>query len=200
MLYEAILQIHTHVYQFFRRKGLEYLLIQNNSANHELGWRILFDALWPRTLSRCTEIISHVQNSSALLQQEELADHSGKLHNSIVELSKSRVFAQQEQAEKETRSALAKYQSVLSWLNVDPSEQSDILNTLTTECYPGTCNWILKHKRFQSWLADEKQSILWISGKPGSGTELGIKLTYSFLTAGRENHSCEIPGSEPARR
>jgi hypothetical protein len=34
----------------------------------------------------------------------------------------------------------------------------------------GTCEWILEHQRYQSWLNDEeKSSLLWISGDPGCG-------------------------------
>lgn len=138
-----------------------------------LDWKILFKTLWSKILIRCRGTISHIQNLTSLLEKEGLAYQFAQLHKSIVQLSKSKEIAQQERLEKEHLSALAKYQSVLSWLNVDHSEQSDILDTLTA--YPGTCNWVLGHPRFESWLKDEKEPTFWISGKPGSGTICSIR-------------------------
>ena len=34
---------------------------------------------------------------------------------------------------------------------------------------PGTCNWFLKHPRFQTWREDAYSKLLWVSANPGCG-------------------------------
>ena len=34
---------------------------------------------------------------------------------------------------------------------------------------PGTCNWFLKHSRFQTWREDPSSKLLWVSANPGCG-------------------------------
>ena len=34
---------------------------------------------------------------------------------------------------------------------------------------PGTCNWFLKHSRFQKWREDPSSKLLWVSANPGCG-------------------------------
>ena len=34
---------------------------------------------------------------------------------------------------------------------------------------PGTCNWFLKHARFQTWREDPSSKLLWVSANPGCG-------------------------------
>ncbi|KAM0233281.1 hypothetical protein ACHAPO_007360 [Fusarium lateritium] len=70
---------------------------------------------------------------------------------------------------------------------------------------PGTCDWILKHDTFKSWLA--KPSLpLWVTGKPGSGKSTLMKhitevcrlghtssqaVVSYFFSASNSNHSME---------
>ncbi|EME89175.1 uncharacterized protein MYCFIDRAFT_104649, partial [Pseudocercospora fijiensis CIRAD86] len=42
----------------------------------------------------------------------------------------------------------------------------------------GTCEWLAQHPKYENWLADENQPLLWISGGPGKGkTMLAIYIT-----------------------
>lgn len=42
----------------------------------------------------------------------------------------------------------------------------------------GTCEWFIRHQRYQEWLADTNIPLLWISGGPGKGkTMLAIYIT-----------------------
>ncbi|PYH42662.1 ankyrin repeat protein [Aspergillus saccharolyticus JOP 1030-1] len=42
----------------------------------------------------------------------------------------------------------------------------------------GTCEWLLQHPRYQEWLSNPNQPLLWISGGPGKGkTMLAIYIT-----------------------
>ena len=39
----------------------------------------------------------------------------------------------------------------------------------TTTRQPGTCNWFLRHRSFQTWREDASSRLLWVSANPGCG-------------------------------
>lgn len=59
----------------------------------------------------------------------------------------------------------------------------EVLGTLQTEDVSanipdpsqGTCNWILEHDAYKSWLETTSQQFLWIAGTPGSGKSTMMK-------------------------
>lgn len=76
----------------------------------------------------------------------------------------------------------------IAWLNLDNTcrqhEQEDILDKLTSDCCPGTTEWILKHQKMKSWLKEGRASpILWLKGKPGSG-KLYAKILFCTVSSG----------------
>jgi ankyrin repeat protein len=51
----------------------------------------------------------------------------------------------------------------------------------TQPAVEGTCKWVFNNKSFRSWLSPNQNSVLWITGKPGSGkTVLANFLVDSF--------------------
>ncbi|KPM44913.1 hypothetical protein AK830_g1632 [Neonectria ditissima] len=56
--------------------------------------------------------------------------------------------------------------------------QSLVVEDMSTgidDASQGTCNWILEHEDFKSWLQDKPSQILWVSGNPGSGKSTLMK-------------------------
>jgi ankyrin repeat domain-containing protein 50 len=45
----------------------------------------------------------------------------------------------------------------------------------------GTCEWLVKHPRYQEWLADPSSPLLWISGGPGKGKSMLAIYTTEIL-------------------
>ncbi|KAK2681960.1 NACHT nucleoside triphosphatase [Fusarium oxysporum f. sp. vasinfectum] len=91
------------------------------------------------------------------------------------------------------------------------SVEHEVLESLETEdtsanirdASPGTCDWILKHNTYKSWLAKPSQP-LWITGKAGTGKSTLMKhiieacrlehtssqaVVSYFFSAGSANHS-----------
>jgi hypothetical protein len=76
-------------------------------------------------------------------------------------------------ARSKERSAI-QFAATIAWLDIDNTcgqhQQEDTLDKLTSDCYPGTTEWILKHRKMKNWLKDDRSSqTLWVKGKPGCG-------------------------------
>lgn len=65
---------------------------------------------------------------------------------------------------------------VLKWLGAGDVDQELRLEWLRSRCFDGTSSWITNHQKFRLWLRRGRDNaVLWIHGKPGSGT---IKLYF----------------------
>lgn len=67
----------------------------------------------------------------------------------------------------------------LSFSEQNLREQDDAINPAK-----GTCNWILEHPNFRSWLKNSP-GLLWVLGNPGTGKSTMMK----FLALAKENRS-----------
>ncbi|KAI9654095.1 MAG: hypothetical protein M1821_006806 [Bathelium mastoideum] len=54
----------------------------------------------------------------------------------------------------------------------------------------GTCQWVLQHPHFNSWLHDAKSSLLWISADPGCGKSV---LAKSLIEVDLKHHTHSSP-------
>ena len=57
--------------------------------------------------------------------------------------------------------------SLLRALRAKNPYQDQLERTATRQ--PGTCNWFLKHRSFQTWRQDASSRLLWVSANPGCG-------------------------------
>jgi ankyrin repeat domain-containing protein 50 len=48
------------------------------------------------------------------------------------------------------------------------------------EAHPNTCNWILQHEKFMTWIR-ERHGLLWIKGKPGAGKSTLMAYVYRYF-------------------
>ncbi|KAF3154968.1 hypothetical protein TWF569_010588 [Orbilia oligospora] len=61
---------------------------------------------------------------------------------------------------------------------------------INPNCAPGTCQWFLRHKRYQQWVNSRDSSLLWVTADPGCGKSvLSRKLVDSELRS-KENLKC----------
>jgi hypothetical protein len=80
--------------------------------------------------------------------------------------------------------ASKEYQSILSWLKVDATEQTQITEAISDEekKYPQTCSWLLKDVKIKSWLRNKpEQPSLWLQGNPGCGKSVIAAKLVGFL-------------------
>lgn len=82
--------------------------------------------------------------------------------------------------------AAKQYQSIISWLNMDESDQLAIFESISAEGrkHPGTCSWVLKNPKISSWLQSKPDtSVLWLQGTPGSGKSVMSTQLVNFMQA-----------------
>ncbi|OCK83584.1 hypothetical protein K432DRAFT_390262 [Lepidopterella palustris CBS 459.81] len=91
--------------------------------------------------------------------------------------------------------------AVQDWLLPANVEEDQEMKASVPAEYPGVCNWILDHRKFQAWYDKSSQSnpLLWITGIPGTENlhetpsahvlffycKYGDKFRYSFVALAR---------------
>jgi hypothetical protein len=59
----------------------------------------------------------------------------------------------------------------MAWFDVKDYQQDDILNSLVDKSHPGTSAWLFSNAEVKAWISGSTKSpVLWLTGKPGSGT------------------------------
>ncbi|KAI1093508.1 hypothetical protein F5B19DRAFT_123936 [Rostrohypoxylon terebratum] len=154
--YADILQFHKHAYKFVRRSG----------------WKLLFLTSWGR-FQRCfNDILEDMKRHEELIDKEAQARHVFDMRRLQSDISAWKKESQEKTNQLEEEEAAKHYQSILSWLKADESDQLTIFDSISAEAsrYPGTCDWIWKHKKIPSFLNNNPETqILWLQGGPGSG-------------------------------
>jgi hypothetical protein len=80
--------------------------------------------------------------------------------------------------------ASKEYRSILSWLKVDETEQTQITETISDEelKYPQTSAWLTSDPKIKSWLRNRpEQPLLWLLGNPGCGKSVIAAKLVRFL-------------------
>lgn len=144
-----ILRFHQHLYRILRRGG----------------WSILFDSAWK-------PFLYHLDNISQRLKQCGEAI-SGKLDDEEwTRFRHEREMLLTQQAHEQQKKDDLQLRSCIAWLELSTQEQEQqsLFDRRADAREPDTCEWILTHSRFKSWLdLDHSRSYLWLKGKPGSG-------------------------------
>jgi hypothetical protein len=69
----------------------------------------------------------------------------------------------------------------------DPRSDLDSIRSAKKDRVPGTCEWILSHDRYLSWLTHEGPQLLWLKGGPGIGkTMMSTFLVETFTQLARK--------------
>lgn len=78
--------------------------------------------------------------------------------------------------EEHAKIADRQLQDCIEWLELQGMDraQKNLFDARAEDREPGTCQWLLQHSSFQSWIEmDHKRKFLWLQGKPGSGKSTG---------------------------
>lgn len=57
---------------------------------------------------------------------------------------------------------------------------------------PGTCEWVLEHPRYVSWVSGQSSSLLWITGSPGLGKTVLAKFLTTTLSSSSAGIVCSF--------
>ncbi|KAF0315662.1 hypothetical protein GQ607_017099 [Colletotrichum asianum] len=168
VFYADILQFHKHAYSFVRRKS----------------WRLMFLTSWGRFERRFENILDDMK------RHEELVDLQAGAHG-IMEIRQTREDIKSWREESlaqvqkwNDKQANKQYESIMTWLKSEESDQLAILDTISAEGakFAGTCSWALKNGRIKSWLQKTPESpVLWLQGTPGSGKSVLASQIVRFM-------------------
>ncbi|UKZ47926.1 hypothetical protein TrVGV298_002161 [Trichoderma virens] len=170
VFYADILQFHKHAYKFVRRSG----------------WKLLFLTSWGRFQRRFDNILEDMKRHETLIDREANARNIAEAREMRQEIRRWREQSLDQLTSLDGEEAAKQYQSIISWLNMDESDQLAIFESISTEGrkHPGTCSWVLKNSKISSWLQRKQDtSILWLQGTPGSGKSVISTQIVTFMQA-----------------
>ncbi|KAF0326650.1 hypothetical protein GQ607_005990 [Colletotrichum asianum] len=166
--YEDILEFHGHAYKFVRRNG----------------WRILFLTSWGRFQRRFESILENLERHGALIDQEANARNIAEAREMRHDLRSWREETLSNLSQQEDIQFEKQYQSILSWLKRDPSDQLAIMDTITTEIskYPDVYICIRDCAKVKAWLQrNTAASLLYL--KIAKMPLLSHFCSYSYATS-----------------
>ncbi|KAK3940960.1 hypothetical protein QBC46DRAFT_259770 [Diplogelasinospora grovesii] len=168
VFYADILQFHKHAYKFVRRGS----------------WKLLFLASWGRFERRFDNILEDMQRHEDLIDREASALNIAEGRRMRQDIRTWREESLEKIGHLEEEQAEKQYQSIMSWLKVDESDQLAIFDSISTEGskYPGTCGWIVKNPKVSAWLQRKPEpAMLWLQGSPGSGKSVMSTQLVNFM-------------------
>ncbi|KAK2728230.1 NACHTdomain protein [Colletotrichum kahawae] len=154
--YEDILEFHRHAYKFVRRNG----------------WRILFLTSSGRFQRRFESILDNMERHGSLIDQEASARNIAEAREMRHDLRSWREETLDNLSRQEDIQFEKQYQSILSWLKKDQSDQLAISDTIMAEIskYPDVYICIRDCAKVKAWLQrNTAASLLWVQGIPGCG-------------------------------
>ena len=119
---------------------------------------------------------------------DSLVYHSDILDKEALSIDISRAEewrrrAKEDAAKHEESLAATHLSAVLSWLDVQDSQQEDVLDEHLRSIYADSCQWIQGHRKTSPWLSSAGSNrVLWMKGNPGAG-EYFDRLSTQVLTA-----------------
>ncbi|KAH0531370.1 hypothetical protein TsFJ059_000210 [Trichoderma semiorbis] len=170
VFYADILQFHKHAYKFVRRSG----------------WKLLFLTTWGRFQRRFDNILEDMKRHEALIDREANARNIAESKEMRQDIRRWREQSLEQVSSLDGEEAAKQYQSIISWLNMDESDQLAISESISAEGrkHPGTCSWVLKNPKISSWLQSKPDtSVLWLQGTPGSGKSVMSTQLVNFMQA-----------------
>lgn len=168
----------------------------SNVLSIALGWRLLFLSSWGRFERRFENILEDLDRHGVLIDQEANARNIAESRQMRQELCAWRLESIDQVQVQDDQQAAKTYQSVLTWLKIDETEQSTIFDTIAEEGskYSGTPTWLLKNDKISSWLRRKPDPpFLWLQGNPGSGKSVVSAQLAKFLETSKSSvihHFC----------
>lgn len=145
---------------------------QYMSLSYIIGWKLLFLTSWGRFQRRLDNIIEDLDQHGKLIDKEANARSIASVSQLQQKLSAWREESIAQISRDEARQAQREYQSILSWLKVDETEQLQIFEAVSDEVtnFSGTCSWLLNEPRIEVWLQKKPEKpFVWLQGNPGCG-------------------------------
>lgn len=131
------------------------------ALSDSLGWRPVFEALWPRFAAKIKVVMETIETHKSLLDREvTLAD----IHDARIARTKSLEEYERSEKVRESQGFEA------CKLSLAPKLYDRELDRMRIESCKDTCAWFIEDEDFRSWYSGKRSSaFLWLSGIPGAG-------------------------------
>lgn len=202
VFYADILEFHKHAYKFVRRNGMSVMSeAYRPGATLELlltieGWRLLFLTSWGRFQRHFDSILEDMKRHEDLIDQEANARNIAEARAMRQELQAWKEERLEKVRLEDERQSVKEYRTLLSWLNIDESDQVTIFESISGQGnrHPGTCMWVTQNTQIRAWLQERPNTpILWLSGTAGSGKSVISTQLVNFIKNAKKtvfHHFC----------
>ncbi|KAF3019356.1 hypothetical protein E8E14_010905 [Neopestalotiopsis sp. 37M] len=167
VFYADILEFHKNSYKFVRRRS----------------WKLFFLTSWHRFQRRFDDIFENLKRHEALIDKEANAYNIAEAQQMRREIRAWREESDLKFQQNEKEQSFRQFESIVSWLKIDESNQLNVFHTLLEETirYPGTCDWVLRNKKMTSMLqAKPDVPLLWVQGAAGTGKSVLASSIVNF--------------------
>jgi hypothetical protein len=157
-----------------------------NRPNISLGWTVLFLTSWGRFQRHFDNIIEDMKRHEQLVDLQANAQNISEAKEMRESIEAWREESQAQLQQLDEKQANKQFESIISWLKADESDQLAIFEATSTEGikFSGTCSWALQNQRISYWLQQKSDSpVLWLQGTPGSGKSVLVTQLIRFMRA-----------------
>ena len=175
MFYRDILDFLAILIEFFHLKGIADICLLNLVLILHLGWRVFFDALWPKYAEKLKVVLDNIDHHNRLMS----------VKTTLIDLREAREARNRALAEFElNRESREKQGFETCRAGLSPILYDKDLVRLLDDCTKGTCGWLWTDGSFQRWLNNKSKgsSVFWLSGMPGAGSCFFDQSEARYLT------------------
>ncbi|RGP69068.1 nacht domain-containing [Fusarium longipes] len=170
VFYADILTFHKYAYKFV----------------HRSGWALMFSTSWGRFQRRFDNILEDLNRHGTLIDLEANARNISEAKSMRDDIRKWKEESEKKIDQQELEHNASQYDSIVSWLKVNETDQLTIIDSISSEAtdYQGNCAWILKNKKIVSWADSKPDSpVIWLKGSAGTGKSVLCTQLVNFLKA-----------------
>ena len=139
---------------------------------------------WGRFQRRFDGIIGDLKAHEDLVDKTATAVGISEARKMREDLAALRQETLDRAAKEEEERTSAQYITIVGWLKMNDSEQTNLFESITTESqkYAGTCDWILRQERIAAWMrCSQESAFLVLKGNPGTGKSVLATAITTFL-------------------
>jgi hypothetical protein len=139
------------------------------------GWKIIFEAMWPKQRDKIRVVMSHIERHTLLMRNEVRLEH-------IREERKARLEALEHFERTEISHRRQEYNAIKE--AISPRAYEEELYIIRGRICEGTGKWILRDTTLINWLggSEKPAKLIWLQGIPGAGMVI-LKDHYFFCNS-----------------
>jgi len=166
LFFQDMLDVYIIALKFFslsrKSRSFSFLGPRTFITNHFEGWRIMFEAMWPKQREKIRLVMSHIGRHTSLMRKEVQMEHIREEH-------KARLEAIQHFEKTEKSHRRQEYNAIKA--AISPRSYEEDLYRIGSRICENTGRWLLRNATFTKWLkvSEKSTKFIWLQGIPGAG-------------------------------